>query len=177
MGFIIGRGRYARETYPETGGSSDAAFARNSATGPSGLVPLDNGVDTYVPWHEVESVGIGTTIHVPITPKVTGKIRVIAMIGINNTTLDPATVDVRVAVGDGATPIPVPVPVAVATVDGTATPSIIEIPVLVDFDLPIGVTSNISIMATLTGTGVGAIGNFVTDLCSIDIEELSVSTG
>ena len=56
MSYIIGRGRYARETYPEksTGGSA-SAFARNYATGPKSSTGIsDSG--TEIPWNTIDSV-------------------------------------------------------------------------------------------------------------------------
>ena len=56
MSYIIGRGRYARETYPEksTGGSA-SAFARNYATGPKSSTVISSS-GTEIPWNTIDSV-------------------------------------------------------------------------------------------------------------------------
>jgi hypothetical protein len=60
---IIGRGRYARETYPAPSGGGAAALAREWANNPQGIL--------------VGSANGSTLASVTITPKVTGKLRVI----------------------------------------------------------------------------------------------------
>lgn len=74
-------------SYPETPRGASAAFARNSAAGPQfdGPLPITQA-GVPIPWAAIESVGTvppGTT-DVPITPRVTGVVRVICTIEVEN---------------------------------------------------------------------------------------------
>ena len=78
MGRIIGHGRYARETYPSTGGSAGAAVSalrnRNVSVVPQVLsAPFSPGVDA------------GTNVAaILFTPKVSGVIQVLAQLSLLN---------------------------------------------------------------------------------------------
>lgn len=173
MGRIIGRGRYATETYPETGSGRgvSAALARNSAYGPSSSTAL-SGAAVAIPWTIVESTDAASPSgHVPITPTLTtGRVRVIAMIGIANTTT-ATQVGVAVEVNDIAS-----VPLLSASVTVPAS-TLTEVPFLIDLDLSsfgAGPTYEISILVSATGGGPATLS---AGKCSIDISELPAATG
>jgi hypothetical protein len=173
MGFTIGRGRYATQTYPETGGSSgggELSSARNSAYGPispqgfSSIAPID--------WAAIEVGGApgGTTI--PITPvsTSTGRVRVIAVVGVEVVTDDS---QIGVAIEVNGTPSS---PDVLASVTVGADSSL-NIPILVDLDLSSfgpGPTYHISVNVQAVGAGVATLG---TRQSSIDIQELPAATG
>jgi hypothetical protein len=77
--FRIGR-KFAQHSYPESR-FGDGAFARNFASGPptgEGPTPIVT-TGTPVSWETIES-GAPPGVNVPITPHVTGRIRIIATI-------------------------------------------------------------------------------------------------
>jgi hypothetical protein len=171
MGHVIGKRRYARETYPETGGAAgEAGLARNSALGPAGSPVFITGAGVQIPWSTIDVGAPG--VEVPITPQSTGIIRITAMVGVENVTDDVVATPVTVQL-DGLGPVAV---FASATVlpDESA-----EIPFTIDLwgahALPVGVTTNISLLVKF----VGAAETVQLDLnrSSIDIQELPAATG
>ena len=89
MSEFVGRtGSHRVYSYPEAPrGGSSVPFARNSAIGPQfdGPLPITQA-GVLIPWQGIENVGSvppGTT-DVPITPRVTGVVRVICTIAVQN---------------------------------------------------------------------------------------------
>jgi hypothetical protein len=170
--FRIGR-TFARHSYPDTPRGASAAFARNSAFGPnSPPLSVDPVAGTLITWQSIEVGTIGGTV-VPITPKVTGIVRVIVNVVFENAgAADVVGVDLLV---NGAT-----TGTTESTIDSSseAGHAFITVPWLVDFaggfKLPVGATYNLEVkVAQLHGSGtISVIG-----VTSIDIQELPAATG
>jgi hypothetical protein len=151
---IIGRGRYARETYPAPSGGGAAALAREWADNPQAI--------------GVASAAGSTLASVTITPKVTGKFRVIITGVIFSSVANYFTC----RVGHG--PIdPVPadytsgiyqVPVAVTT-DGVGFSLVVDLDkIAVPFVFPVGVPVRIAV------GGAGNIGGCSISAGGVQIE-------
>jgi hypothetical protein len=151
---IIGRGRYARETYPAPSGGGATALAREWADNPQGfLVASGNG---------------STLASVTITPKVTGKFRVI----ITGVILSSLANRFTCWVGHGPVdPVPADytsaiykVPVAVAN-DGVGFSLVVDLDkIAAPFIFPVGVPVRIA------AGGGGDIGGCSILASSVQIE-------
>src|SRR5580658_6641438 len=111
--------QFAAETYPTRGGvgGQGLPYARNSAQqATNGL--LTTTAATPVHWVQLEIPNAGGT-NVPITPRVTGVLLVIATIGVSNADTVPHNLTVTVAVGGGGIS-----PAAVATVPAGGSASV-----------------------------------------------------
>lgn len=170
VGHAIGTRHYS---YPETPrGAGALAFARNVAGGPAGEVPTDIAVSpgTQVPWSGI-AVGTAPSVNVPITPKVTGHLRITGVLTIVNVSGTPRLVLVQLQIG-GVTPVLIP------EIEQPTIPAgdIVAVPILFETappQTPIGTTSNIQILLTASGAGLGLV-----QLSSIlDIQEVGLETG
>jgi hypothetical protein len=159
---IIGRGRYASETYPEPRDSSALnTFARNFARGPEGSPAT--GVQLL--WNSID-VGIDPDEDVPITARSTGILVISGAIGISNNSGAAIIMTVRVQIDDSSigSSFRATVPDA----------SFASIPFLVEttpLDTPVGETHNIQVLVQGDGASTPA------DESSISIQEVSVATG
>ena len=171
--FRIGR-KFAQHSYPESRRDSTLAFARNSAQGPGGdaPVPVTTG-GTQILWETIESGG-GPSEDVPITPLVTGRIRIIAMVAVTNTIGVPTTVKVVAQVEDVTIPGS---PVPEATVDESTDAGNGFETITYVFDttlLPVGATKHIEILVT---AGVDNAIELTLENSTLDIQELPAATG
>ena len=151
MSAIIGQGRYARETYPApSGGGAAAALAREWADNPQGIL--------------VGSANGTTLASVTITPKVTGKFRVI----ITGVILSSLANRFTCWVGHGPVdPVPVDytsaiyqVPVAVSN-DGVGFSLVVDLDkIAAPFVFPVGVPVRIAVggAGNLNGCSILASG-------------------
>ena len=112
---------------------------------------------------------IGTSASVPITPRVTGIVRVSGVVTVQNGSGAPVS-EVQIGVQVNGGPLLTPVSDIVPLLDG----EVITIPFLVEtnpLDTPVGVTSNIQVL--VDGSGATVLG----DGSSIDVQEVQAATG
>lgn len=172
----IGKAARGGETYPATNGgsfSSSGAVARNSAYGPATNVVLTSATPVEVFWTEIENGTPG--VDVPLTLSAPGTVRILAMIGVANTSLtgsNPATFVVSAIIGDGFGPVVH----ASSQFVIDANESSAQITFSADVELP-AVTNNISIRIAFTGNGAPPAAQINANSCSIDVELLSPVTG
>jgi len=165
--FRIGR-KHASHVYPQSKGAPptpSAALARNYAFGPAQDTALAS-TGTQVPWQLIEAGGSGTDI--PITPTTSGRIRVSAMLTVVNNAEGWVELSVQ-AMLDGtpfATPLTTPqiAPAARKT----------TIPFLIEFNVPIGVTSQIELLLT---PAIDDAISLLEDESSIEVQELTTTAG
>lgn len=191
MAFRIGR-KHAQHTYPEAPrGAGPFQFARNLAAGPGRTdVPVSVAALPAAPSagtpvftlanNSLVEAGVLTADGAPITPSVTGIIRVSGVVNVENTGAD-GPVDVAVFLAINGTVENTPV--AVATLD--AATSFESIPVLFDLPaaLPLGTTAHINLVVLASVTGVvlstgtaatsGAVG---TAPSTMSLEEITPAT-
>ena len=163
-------------SYPETPrGGGATAFARNSAVGPLGGTLAITQAGVLIPWGPIESVGTvppGTT-DVPITPRVTGVVRVICTILVQN--LD-TTQNVEAVLLLGATFVAAFPNTILGPGEG---PDEFEtITFIFDFNptttpLPVGVVSQLSVKLLADVNDISLQLNEAV----IDIQELQAATG
>ena len=167
--FRIGR-RYAQHVYPDTPQRAPAAFARNYAqtVTPSTLGSGANNVS----WTSIEGGGvIPPSIHVPITPNVTGRVRIIATVTLVNSTIAPIDVIEQIQI-NGAAP-PASAPAAAETVDAATGEGsgLATMTLLLDISLPVGPTTQIEIQLTAGTAGLEL------SAASIELQEVPLATG
>lgn len=170
MGFRVGRSR-AQHVYPESRGVTTLVFARNFAQGPSETTAVTMA-GVQVPWTSIESVGGSPppgTVDVPITPRVTGRVRLLAMVAVQNTSGAAAKVSVQAQVG-GVTVVGAPL--GTETVD--ATTGVETVPYVFDLTLPVGTTSDIELLVSASADGALAL---IPSSTTLDIQELPRATG
>lgn len=172
---FIGRGSGGRPySYPETPrGGGLAALARNYAVGPSDPQAIA-AAGTQITWGTVDVAGF-TFNDVPITPHVSGRVRVRASIGVQNTSNNPVTVIVEVQV-DGVTyPVPAHEEFTVPASSGPEDDGFVQIPVLTTLTgLALGTSVNVQInMIALTD----AVLELTTNNSTLELEEVLPSTG
>ena len=173
--FRIGRSR-AQHSYPDTRGAGVAGFARNSAFGPSPQTPLAiAALGTKIPWVAPEVGTAGSTI-VPITPNVTGIVRVLADVVVENTAGVVNNMLVELFV-NGVTSGPVVVSVSTIPAKIENDSGFITIPFEFDFaganKLTLGTLYKMEIKVTPMQGGTST----KVDYASIDIQELPAATG
>lgn len=174
-GFRIGR-KHAQHTYPDTPRAAVAAFARNSAVGPAGGPQGIILSGTPVPWSGIASGAATPTPDVPITPKVTGVVRIIFTVVVENVSNTDEDVGVAVQVnGVTKNTFSEEVPGTKSGVTGIVTISgVVDLePPIAGTPLPVGVTSNIEIVLT-AGTDSESLQ---LDNATLDIQELPAATG
>ena len=167
--FRIGR-KFAQHSYPESRRNTTLPFARNSAFGPSAPLSLTTG-GVLVPWASVEAGAPPGSTSIPITPQVTGIVRMIGMFLVQNTAVSSEIATFLVSI-NGGPPIPVP---SQATVDaGTElTPGFETLPFVLDLPpLPVGTTSHISVLARSS-----ADNTLTVTTATFDVQELPLATG
>ena len=170
--FRIGR-TFARHSYPDTPRAGGlAALARNFAQGPGGdtATPI-TAAGILVPWATIES-GAPPGVSVPITPAVTGRVRISAVLTILNASGASAIVSVQAQTTAGLIAFPLvqaTVDASVGEVDGFEA-----VPFLLDFLAPVGVVDNIQLFVTASADGA----LFLTlQSSTIDVQELLLATG
>lgn len=167
--FRIGRSR-AQHSYPDTPrGGGAFAFARNYA---STEQSQNFGAGSFnINWQSIEAPGADPVpgTNVPITPQVTGRIRIIVTGVYRNTTLNMVNVAEIVFV-DGNL-----ITEGAETVDGTVdtTNGDATITVVVDTTVTPGSTHQVSIQCAASTASSGV----TLELAQIDIQELPVATG
>lgn len=112
---------------------------------------------------------ISNSASVPITPRVTGVVRVSGVVTVQNQSGSPVS-EVQIGVQVNGGPLLTPVSDIAPLLDGET----ITIPFLVEtdpLDTPVGVTSNIQVLVDGSGATVLASGS------SIDVQEVSAATG
>jgi hypothetical protein len=157
---------------PKGGGLG--ALARNFAVGPAeGTAVTTGGVQ--IPWGTTDVPGF-TFADVPITPRVSGIVRVTAVVCVANSTSNPATLIVEVQV-DGVTQIrPLHEEVTVPfTNGGEETSGFAAVPIETEIlGLVLGTAVNIQIKVTaLTADAL----TLTTNNSSIEVQEVLPSTG
>jgi hypothetical protein len=168
--FRIGRSR-AQHSYPDTRGAAPNGFARNSALGPDGG---SQALPDKIKWGILEVGTVGGTV-VPITPRVTGIIRIIGSVVCENEDINPNVMKVVVFV-DGVSLVTG----SVSTIDAApeAGHGFITIPIEVDLAgvlaLSTGVTHTIEVQVVPLN---GGTSTSVVSLSALDIQELPVATG
>jgi hypothetical protein len=165
--FRIGR-KYASHVYPDTPRSLPAAFARNFAATQTPLAITT--VATAITWTVLQA-GVPPSATIPITPKVTGILRIIASILAQSTSAAvPASVTVNLVVDGGA-----PSLIIVDTVDnnipGEGFAGAATMTVVIDITVPVGAhTVALQILDQANGLAT-MIAAFV------DIQELPPASG
>lgn len=174
MSEFVNRSIGARQhSYPETPrGGGAFAFARNYARGPINATDIGTG-GTIVPWGSVTSTG-NPGVNVPITPRVTGIVRIIGVISVKSVSGVQETVQLMVTINGVQLQVPF-----------FETPSIeaggqIDVPILVETDasvggpLPVNTTANVQIIAFAS---TGGVLQLVSDTCTLAVQEVSLATG
>jgi hypothetical protein len=164
--FRIGR-KHAQHSYPDTPRGAVAAFARNYASTNQNQDFSTGTVD--VAWQAIES-GAAPGTDVPVTPRVTGRVRIITTCVLINETLNPINVSVFSRI-DGS-----PVGEAAETVDAATETSNGEstITFVVDADaLPVGAAHQVSVRCTSSS----ATADLTLAVAQVDIQELPAATG
>lgn len=174
MAFRIGR-KYAQHSYPETGQSGVTPFAYNYAIGPA-TSPLGmTQAGTTITWTRVESTGLSSTGNVPITPEVTGRVRITATVEVQNQS-ELSAQDAAIHLLVNGTPVASFANTIPASLGGGNTG--LEV-ISFTFDLvppaalAVGATANISLVA-LSSTDDVALSVVA---ATIDIQERQVATG
>jgi hypothetical protein len=168
MAARIGR-KSASETYPQTGRGGSSAYARNSAQGPATVTAITSTASPptqALVWQLVESGG-GATANVPVTPRVTGNLKVTVVLNVNN----PTGAAIQFS--------------AVVTIGGTAVAQISQqvIPTGASDNgsltiQPFGLTGNPLGVPVEIGVKVSGNGLTLTNLeSSLFVEEVPLATG
>lgn len=172
MAHRIGR-KHAAETYPEPraggGGVNIAAMARNYASGPASDtdVPI---AGVQIPWNVIDS-GAALGPNVPITPHVTGRILVSAMISLENVSASPVNVRVRVQIGGVSVTIPTD-PSSLLDAAPAEGRSSIVIPLSAQLTVAVGVAINIQIFVSADDEP-GTLVRVVADSSTLNIQEVT----
>jgi hypothetical protein len=153
--------------YPEPRSAGTSAFARNFATGPKTATALSD-TPTQVRWNAID-VGTSPGTDVPITPRVTGVVRIIAVLSVQNASGDDADMAVKVQI-DGSD-LPLPDAEVVSIRPGSSD----VVVVLVETTLPLNTTSNVQI--TLATGNSDQTATLIQDSSSMEVQEVSNSTG
>jgi hypothetical protein len=179
MASRIGR-PYAKETYPETPrGGGLAALARNYAVGPSGevatAIPITPGVQ--IPWGTIDVPTNPPVIQdVPITPHVSGIVRVLGSIGVSNSDNNPHILHVDVQINGVTYPVPNAEEVTVpASVAGEEADGFIQIPIMVEVPgLTLGTQIRVQILLTALTNSVLAV---TVNNSTLELQEVLPATG
>ncbi len=176
MGYLTNSKRRSPEAYPEPRGGQGTpsdSFVRNFASAPDTQITVDQDPGSQIVWNSIFS-GAPASTDVPITPAVTGRLRVSAVICLKNISSDPSVLSgVQVIVQVGNPPVDTLIPFLerVSIPEGAA----VVIPVLTETDpQPVGVATSISIL--LIAGDANAIA-LVSQSSSIDIQEVPAATG
>lgn len=165
--FRIGR-KYAQHSYPDTPrGAGALSLARNFAIGPNAPTTITTG-GVQVPWDIIES-GASPGVHVPITPRVTGRMLFSGVIQVSNNDDAPVDISVQVQVQDST--LLVPLVQQTVPADGEAA---IAFEILSLALFTVGVARNISVLVTASAN-VDVV--LTTDNSTLEIEEKSFATG
>ena len=169
--FRIGR-KSAQHFYPERARGTALALARNFASGPEDDTGIVGGGGTQIPWSAIAS-GAPAGVHVPITPKSTGIILVVAVFTAKNSSSDPVvldTIQLNVQINDVSMTIPATVQHTIVDAQDTQAIQVMA----KTSALPIGVTANISILATqIAGSNLSVLSGTAT----LELQEVSDATG
>lgn len=174
MSEFVGRaaGTNRRYSYPETNRFRNLSgpFANNFAYGPgfNGQAILADAT-TQANWIFIESSG-GSGVHVPITPKSSGRIRITSVLTVACQSEGSVELQIRAQLDDATLPIPGTETVLVP--NGSA----IAIPFLLDVSgLAIGVTRNVSLL--LIAVDIADALTLVGQSSTIDVQEIGPATG
>lgn len=157
--------------YPDSRRSGSVVpFARNFATGPEQVTPIDT-VGVAVPWDALDVGAPGT--HVPITPLSTGVVRISAVLPLKSS-FDTEDVGVGVAVLLNDVSLAKPAFEAV-----TVNPAGSEVmAVLAELTgLTVGVTYNVSIVLTANLQTESETVSLALESSSIELQEVPAATG
>ena len=180
MSFLIGRGRYRSETYPQVAQGSSAALARNFAQGPqNNSSPIAGSL--LVPWYIVGNGSPGN--YVPITPKFVGILRLTGMVTVEDTSLSQAVKVSVQPVVEGGSIAPVAIAGGVAPIAGYGDVGPNPVPITIPYEMVItpaqygfvsGNTYNFGLQV-----GVSFSGDVVLVAldCTMEIAELLQPTG
>jgi hypothetical protein len=180
MSEFVNRSIGARQhSYPENRKAAGAAvFARNFGYGPAAdaPVPIVTTPGTEVPWGTRGVAGVD--IHdIPITPRTTGVIRILAMVNVGNSTSTEKDLLVQVLLnGSAVEPEDMQVTVPPANTAEERNGYVL-IPILIPevAGLTIGTTYNVRIL--LTALTNSALTIPLAQTTSIEVSEVPVSTG
>jgi hypothetical protein len=167
MSFRIGRTR-AQHTYPEArSNQGPLPFAEVSAEGPDGDLDILATPGTLIVW------GTPAGTDVPITPKVSGKVTVVVMLGFKNTDTGAShTVTVTGEEGAGVMPNQTTAPVTIPASGAVQIPFVYTIGGAGNAPLPLGVATILRIRAVAS---VGGDQNVpvkcVSESCFFDAQE------
>ena len=142
-------------------------FANNYAEGPAALTAIPGGGGVQLPWSTIASGAVAGP-DVPITPMVTGRLRILAVVNVVNEDIANVAV-VRLQAQVNSVSVGPFVEFAVPTA-GTLT-----VPLQLETTVPISATSNVEILATSVIGGSPSIVNNAK--ATITIQEISNITG
>lgn len=169
--FVFNRGRLqTQHSYPDTRLGSNGGvgpFARNLALFSAGETPAPISSGDQITWTFV-AVGADGVPEVPITPKITGELRITGDLVVVNGSGSPQSIVVQGEI-DG-TPIGVLFNGVETLADGESATIPIFFETLTSPPTPVGVTSNVEIRLTTTG----ALGLASAQL---DVQEVTQLTG
>lgn len=169
---FVGRtGAQRLHSYPETPrGGGALAFASNFAIGPSGEGTPVLAAGTQIPWSLVAVPGTGPE-DVPITPRITGRIRISGVVTVLNGSVNSDNVTLQLQVNDVTVALPAPETSTGQSGEG----GFVAIPYLVVLTgLPIGVQANIQMLVTAQTDGEISV---TSGDSTMDVEEILSATG
>lgn len=144
MASRIGR-KFAQATYPEAARATLSPYARNSAHGPAAPYAVTDS-PTRIPWGVLEVGAPGE--NVPITPNVTGLIRITGVVECVNGSEDAEQLTVQIGVGGVLQAVPLEASF-VSGGDGQQT----SVPIQAIFGFTVGTTVDISLFVTAASSG------------------------
>jgi hypothetical protein len=163
---IAGRKGKSPETYADRPPSVEEAFGRNWGAGPESplMVPL-SPTFAAIEWDQTGAPGTSSS-SIQITPLESGRVRVVAVVLVLNTT--GSAIYVSLQLSNGATQFTAPIPQLQAAANGETA-----IPLVAEIFLQVGTQANIELGVSAASAGVEVVGFNST----IDIQELPAATG
>jgi len=160
-------------SYPETPrGAAAGMLARNAAFGPENVTPILTS-PTSVPWQSLDVGVAGVTV--PITPRVTGVVRIIGVIGVKSSSGIQELLTVHVAVNGELLFIPFNPEPTLSASGYILIPILTEVNVFTNGSvLPLGVTATVQVILTANNPDVLSIDPGAS---SLDVHELMPATG
>lgn len=164
-----------QHSYPETRGAGALAFARNIAAGPAGETPTDiaTGGGTQVPWAVIFAPTPSSGVDVPITPRVTGALRITGMLTIVNVAVTASTVHVQVQIDGVTIPFPGGAFDESSTVPASGTVVLPIFAITGPLLTPVGATHNVEVLLIASAVGLG----MVQESSFLDIQETQAPSG
>lgn len=173
---FVGRtGALRLYSYPDTRGAGSLAFARNIAAGPAGETPtaIATGGGTQVPWAVIFAPTPSSGVDVPITPRVTGALRITGMLTIVNAAVTASTVHVRVQIDGVTIPFPGSAFDELSTVPASGTVVLPIFAITGPLLTPVGETHNVEILLIASATNLA----MVQESSFLDIQETQAPSG